>query len=86
MVLVNDISKSYPGKVIYSPMCYPDGGVVDDLLVMCMDTNKYLLIVNGANTDKDVEWIEPLARYFNGTTFENISDDRSQWRSRGLTL
>ena len=41
-------------------MCYPDGGVVDDLLVMCMDTNKYLLIVNGANTDKDVEWIEPL--------------------------
>lgn len=83
MVLVNDISKSYPGKVIYSPMCYPDGGVVDDLLVMCMDTNKYLLIVNGANTDKDVEWIEPLARYFNGTTFENISDDIAQLAVQG---
>jgi len=83
LILVNDLSKLYPGKAIYSPMCYPHGGVVDDLLVLCMEDNKYLLVVNGANIDKDVEWIEPLVRYFYETTFRNISDQVAQIAIQG---
>jgi len=83
MILVNDVSKIYPGKLIYSPMCYPDGGIVDDLLVMCLAEDKYWLIVNGANIQKDVEWIRPLVRYFNDTAFEDISDSIAQLALQG---
>lgn len=83
MLLVNDISKIHPGKLIYSPMCYPDGGIVDDLLVMCLEEDKYWLIVNGANIEKDVEWIKPIARYFNDTLFEDVSDSVAQLAIQG---
>ena len=32
-LVTNDVGKMYPGRVLYSPMCHPDGGVIDDLLV-----------------------------------------------------
>ncbi|HHY12486.1 MAG TPA: glycine cleavage system aminomethyltransferase GcvT [Firmicutes bacterium] len=83
MILVNDVSKIYPGKLIYSPMCYPDGGIVDDLLVMCLAEDKYWLIVNGANIEKDVEWIQPIVRYFNGTVFKDISGNIAQLAIQG---
>ncbi len=83
MILVNDISKAYPGKLIYSPVCYPNGGIVDDLLVMCLEEDKYLLIPNGANIEKDKQWIEPLVRYFNGTVFKDITDSISQLAIQG---
>ncbi len=83
LVLVNDVSQMYPGKLIYSPMCYPDGGIVDDLLVMCLAKDKYWLIVNGANIEKDVEWLKPLARYFDETVFEDLSDGIGQLAIQG---
>lgn len=59
----NDASKLTPGKVQYSAMCYPDGGVVDDLLVYCFGDH-YMLVVNASNIDKDFNWlIENKAGY-----------------------
>lgn len=55
-VTTNDASKIPPGKVQYSAMCYPDGGIVDDLLVYNMGDH-YMLVVNASNTTKDYEWI-----------------------------
>jgi len=55
--MVNDCGKLTPGRVIYSPMCYPDGGCVDDLLVYMLAPNEYLLVVNAANTAKDSAWL-----------------------------
>lgn len=43
-------------------MCYEDGGTVDDLIVYKLDDNKYLLVVNAANTKKDFEWIENMLK------------------------
>jgi aminomethyltransferase len=57
-VTVNDASKLVPGKAQYSCMCYEDGGIVDDLIVYMLDDQKYMLVVNGANVDKDFEWIK----------------------------
>lgn len=55
---VNDASKLIPGRVQYSAMCYPDGGIVDDLLVYKLDELEYLMVVNAANKEKDFEWIK----------------------------
>ena len=46
-----------PGLVTYTPLCYPDGGIVDDVTVYCMDEDDYILVVNAANTAKDYEWL-----------------------------
>jgi aminomethyltransferase len=55
-VTTNDAAKLSPGKAQYSAMCYEDGGIVDDLLVYCRG-EKYMLVVNAANIEKDFAWI-----------------------------
>src|SRR4030067_1219420 len=44
-ITINDASKLNPGKVQYSAMCYPDGGIVDDLLVYRLSANEFLLVI-----------------------------------------
>ena len=56
-ITVNDASKLDIGKVQYSAMCYENGGIVDDLLVYKLTEDEYMLVVNGANKDKDYDWI-----------------------------
>lgn len=53
---VNDASKLVPGKAQYSAMCYEHGGIVDDLLVYHRGDH-YMLVVNGACKEKDLEWV-----------------------------
>jgi aminomethyltransferase len=69
----NDASKLTDGKAQYS--CFPnkDGGIVDDLIVYCLEANKaYMLVVNASNIEKDWNWIQQ----FNDKQVEmhNISD------------
>ncbi len=54
---INDASKLSPGRVQYSAMCYKDGGIVDDLLVYKIDNNKFMLVVNASNIEKDYNWM-----------------------------
>ncbi|HHV98411.1 MAG TPA: glycine cleavage system aminomethyltransferase GcvT [Clostridiaceae bacterium] len=56
MLVTNDVSKMKDCQVMYSPVCYPEGGVVDDVLIYRFDRRKYLMVVNAANTQKDFEW------------------------------
>jgi aminomethyltransferase len=53
----NAISSLEPNKVMYTMMCYPNGTVVDDLLVYRLDSSRYMLVLNAANTEKDLAWI-----------------------------
>jgi len=57
-LVTNDILKMSDNQAMYSPMCYDNGGIVDDLLVYRIDSQNYLLVVNAANTLKDYEWIK----------------------------
>lgn len=57
-LITNDAAKLATGQVIYSPMCYPHGGVVDDLLVYKRAEDYYYIVVNASNTDKDLEWMQ----------------------------
>ena len=57
-VTTNDASKLTNGKAQYSSLTNDKGGIVDDLLVYCLEENKtYMLVVNAANIEKDWKWI-----------------------------
>lgn len=72
-VTTNDASKLTNGKAQYSCLPNNDGGIVDDLLVYCMEENKaYMLVVNASNIDKDWNWIS--AHNTAGVDMINISD------------
>ena len=56
-LLSNDIAAMHDMQVQYNIMCNESGGVVDDLLVYRYSQTKFLLVVNAANTDKDLAWL-----------------------------
>jgi aminomethyltransferase len=57
-VTTNDASKLTAGKAQYSCFTNEDGGIVDDLIVYCIEENKvYMLVVNASNIEKDWKWI-----------------------------
>lgn len=59
LVTSNDVSKLVPGQAQYSCMPNKEGGIVDDLLVYKMDEpDTYMLVVNGANIEKDWNWLQ----------------------------
>ncbi len=72
-VLTNDISGMSIGQALYSLMCYENGGVVDDLLVYKLGEESYLLCLNAANTEKDLEWLNTKRSGFD-VSVANVSD------------
>ncbi len=56
-VTTNDVSALYDGKVQYTCMPNGKGGIVDDLLIYRFNEETYMLVVNGANIEKDWKWI-----------------------------
>lgn len=65
-ILTNDADIP-PGKAFYSAMCYPDGGIVDDLIAYRIGKNEYLLVVNASNIEKDRAWAESHINGFDVT-------------------
>ncbi len=80
-LITNDISGLENFQIIYSPMCYEDGGTVDDLIVYKFSSEDFLIVVNAANTDKDFEWM--LKNKPNGAELENVSDKYAQLAIQG---
>jgi aminomethyltransferase len=74
-VTSNDVSKLEDGKVQYSCLPNGEGGIVDDLLVYRINEEKYLLVVNASNIEKDWNWINKHNRW--GVELENISENMS---------
>ncbi len=56
-LVTNRVDTMVDNQCRYTLMCYEDGGIVDDLLIYKFNNNKYLLVVNASNIDKDYEWI-----------------------------
>src|SRR5215213_7223418 len=80
-VTTNDASKLTNGKAQYSCLPNEQGGIVDDLLVYCIEENKvYMLVVNASNIEKDWNWIQQHNTPQEGgqggaVEMHNISDD-----------
>ena len=71
-VTSNDASKITNGKAQYSCLTNENGGIVDDLIVYCIEENNvYMLVVNASNIDKDWEWIR--RHNTNSVEMHNIS-------------
>ncbi len=72
-ITTNDAAKLKAGMAQYSCMPNEEGGIVDDLLVYCIEENKvYMLVVNAGNIDKDWNWINQ--HNTEGASMENISE------------
>lgn len=56
-MVTNDLSKIGIGKAMYTPLIKDDGGIIDDLLIYNLGLYRYLLVVNAANKDKDLAWL-----------------------------
>ncbi len=72
-VTTNDVSKLTKGKAQYSALTNETGGIVDDLIIYCVEENQvYMLVVNASNIEKDWEWISRFNT--GGVEMHNISD------------
>ena len=72
-LLTNDIAAVEPGHAIYSQMCKEDGGTIDDLVVYRESKDRFLVVVNASNRDKDVSWMrDHLPR---GVTLQDHTSD-----------
>lgn len=80
-VCTNDASVLKPGKAQYSCMTNETGGIVDDLLVYMLDENKYMLVLNASNIDKDWNWIE--SKNSEDVSMRNISDETALFAVQG---
>jgi len=74
-VTSNDASVLSPGKIQYSCLPNDKGGIVDDLLVYCLDKDYYMLVVNASNIEKDWNWVK--AHNDKGVEMKNLSDEYS---------
>lgn len=81
-LITNDVSKIANGQILYTPMCYADGGIVDDLLVYRYDPEHCLLVINASNTEKDYAWMQEQAKGFD-VVLDNISDQTAQLAFQG---
>lgn len=77
----NNVAALTPGRVQYSCLPNEQGGIVDDLLVYQYEPQKYLLVVNAANIDKDWAWC--TANNTEGAGLENASDRMAQLAVQG---
>lgn len=81
-LLTNDVKTLKNGEVIYSFMCYPNGGVVDDLLAYKFSEDYYYLVVNASNKEKDFKWMLDNKANFE-VTIEDISEGVAQLALQG---
>jgi len=78
----NDASRLSPGQAQYTALTTPQGTFIDDMLVYNLGDNKFLLVVNAANSDKDYEWIRSHIASFD-VQVENASDAYTQLALQG---
>ncbi len=62
-LVTNDVASLKEHQALYTVMCYPDGGIVDDLLVYRLPEH-YLVVINAANNEKDQAWMREQAANF----------------------
>jgi aminomethyltransferase len=70
-LVTNDVSKLNNHQALYSPMCYDNGGIIDDLLIYRINREKFLVVVNASNREGDLEWI---VNHSKSAVVEDISE------------
>lgn len=73
-IFTGDVSTMHDGQCLYGMMTNEHGGVVDDLLVYRADANKFMLVINAANIDKDIAWISSHTTGFDVRITDRCAD------------
>ena len=81
-IFTNDVTKVANGQILYGMMCYEDGGVVDDLLIYKVAVDRYFLVINASNIDKDWAWIQEQAKGYD-VTLEHQSEQYGELAVQG---
>ncbi|MBI2218278.1 MAG: glycine cleavage system aminomethyltransferase GcvT [Candidatus Rokubacteria bacterium] len=72
----NDVGALEVGQVQYSVLCYPHGGIVDDLTVYRLAPDRFMITVNASNIDKDFAWVTERSRERAGrAAWKNVSSE-----------
>jgi aminomethyltransferase len=74
-LLTNDLSSLVPGHAIYTLMCQDDGGAIDDLVVYREAADRFMVVVNAANREKDIAWMRKHIPA--GVSMDDQTDDMS---------
>jgi len=77
----NDASALAVGQVQYSLLCYPEGGIVDDLTLYRLADDRFMLTVNAANIDKDWQWV--TAHGEGAARWNNVSEETALVAAQG---
>jgi aminomethyltransferase len=72
-VITNDVSKLAPNSALYSVMCNEKGGIIDDFVVYRLETERFLMVFNASNREKDYGWLVRNSKDFN-VRVEDVSD------------
>lgn len=78
----NNVAKLADGQAQYTVMCNDGGGIVDDLVVYRRAHDRYLVVVNASNTDKDYVWMEQMLKRFlsaDGARHAHISNESARY-------
>jgi aminomethyltransferase len=63
-LITNDLKKMKDGKILYTPICNFEGGILDDILVYQCKADEFLLVVNASNLKKDFDWFMNQSKKF----------------------
>ncbi len=77
-LVTNDVRGMDVGQALYSPMCTPDGGTIDDLIIYRLASESFMVVVNAANTAKDLAWMKTESRRIRPTAVAPKIVDRSR--------
>lgn len=73
-IFTNNIDKAVPGKIVYSPLCNENGGILDDVFIYNAGSDRYILIVNASTFEKDVAWIRSHITGGERVSIKDIND------------
>ena len=81
MVTTNDLNKLSEGKIQYTSILNRSGGIIDDLLLYDLGDNRYMLVVNASNMEKDLRWLKENNNL--NVEIDDISDRMSLFAVQG---
>ncbi len=70
----NDVARLAIHQALYTQLCLPTGGVIDDLLIYRLAEHHYMLVVNAGNIARDFEWVKGQSTHFHNVSVIDQSD------------
>lgn len=88
LLFTNDVNKADSLKIVYSPLCDKNGGILDDAFIYNLSKDRYLLIVNAATFEKDLAWLkanDPLTSVFSPRRNDG-GQAEGRWKDEGVVI